>query len=42
MTNLPPRPIHTPEEIYQFISDANNQRQQEIYIEDMIDQISRS
>lgn len=36
------KPTITPEEVYQFIQDANEQRQREIRMEDLIEHISRS
>ena len=41
MTNLPQRPIHAPEEVFQFIQDCNTQRQDEIRHEEMVDRLSK-
>ena len=42
MQNPTIRPISSPEDVYQFMQDANEQRQREIQMEDIVSHISRS
>ena len=35
------RPIHTAEEVFQFISDYNQERQRELRLEAEVDRLSR-
>lgn len=42
MENPTVRPIHSAEEVYQFIQDQNEQRQREIRLEDIVNHISRT
>lgn len=35
------KPIHAPEEIFQFLSDSNQQRQREIQLESEVERLSR-
>ena len=42
MTNPTTRPITDAQDVYDFLRDANEQRQREIQMEDIVSHISRS